>query len=72
MPQIKRGPVVIEHDEDFKKDVTITRLNGKGEVEQQVVVPMEVLRVLVAEGVRRELSAHVLAMKPADLLRRIA
>jgi hypothetical protein len=66
MPQIKRGPVTVEHDEDFKKDVTITR----GDV--SIAVPMELLRVIVAEGVRRDLVAQVAAMKPVDLLRRLA
>jgi hypothetical protein len=66
MPQIKRGPVAIEHDEEFKKDVTITR----GEI--SIAVPMELLRVLVAESIRRDLAAQVAAMKPVDLLRRLA
>lgn len=62
----KAGAVVFGHDDEFKGEVVITR-GG-----QSLAVPMESLRLLVAESVRHELAAHIVRMKPADLLRRIA
>ena len=62
----KAGTVVFEHNDEFKGDVTITRNKVS------ITVPMEALRLLVAESVRHDLAAHIVGMKPADLLRRIA
>jgi hypothetical protein len=62
----KVNHVTFEHDDEFKGDVVITR--GAG----QVTVPMEALRVLIAESVRRERIAAIEKMRPADLLRGIA
>ena len=62
----KVGHVQFEHADDFRGEVTISR----GDV--RMAVPIEALRVLVAESVRFQLAAHIQAMKPVDLLRRIA
>ena len=62
----KAGAVVFEHDDEFKGEVKITRSGVS------LAVPMEALRLLVAESVRYDLAAHIIRMKPADLLRRIA
>jgi hypothetical protein len=62
----KVGAVTFEHHDEFKGEVTIRRGDAS------VSVPVEALRLLVAESVRFELAAHIAKMKPADLLRRIA
>ena len=62
----KAGAVRFEHSDEFKGEVVIRR------GEQTMSVPIEALRLLVAEAVRYDLATHVRAMKPEQLLRRIA
>lgn len=64
--QTKSGMVVFTHNDAYKGEIEIT----KGGV--TITVSMESLRKVVAESVRADLMASVLAMKPESLLRRIA
>lgn len=64
--KFKSGHVEFEHGDDFKGEVTIK----KGDVSVKVTV--ESLRLFVAESIRYDLAERVQAMKPAELLRRLA
>ncbi|MEX3690811.1 hypothetical protein AB3X91_11800 [Paraburkholderia sp. BR14263] len=66
LTQTKHGHVVFEHDDEFRGEVRII----KGDV--TVKVSMDALRALVAESVRHDMTARVLKMKAADLLRGVA
>ena len=63
---MKVGHVRFEYADDFKGDVVIQRGDA------HMAVPVEAIRVFVAESVRHQLAAHIQGMKPIDLLRRIA
>jgi len=62
----KAGHVNFQHDDAFKGEVIIVR------GDQSMSVPIDALRLLVAEAVRYDLAVHVRSMKPEQLLRRIA
>lgn len=62
----KVGHVTFTHSDEFKGEVEISRGDAS------MMVPIEALRLLVAESVRHQLADHVQKMKPDALLRRIA
>lgn len=64
--KMKVGHVTIEHDDQFKGEVVISR------GDKVISVPIDALKAVVAESVRFELANHIAKMKPDALLRRIA
>ena len=65
--KIRTGLVAVV-DESYRGDVEFVNEQGTTVVR----VPIEALRNIVAESVRRDLLDHVLKMKPEGLLRRLA
>jgi hypothetical protein len=66
MAQIKVGPVVFTHAENFAGEVDIT----KGDV--TLKVPMDALVRVVAEKVRAQRIAALENAKPSDLIAKLA